>query len=86
MNKETLNNLYGKGCYADTDSLKEVYHSGMTHAEIANLFNDAMLELRADVKGLLHETPYKSEDIDSIYEHDLAIYEVLRKIDKFIRN
>lgn len=95
MSKETLNNLYGKMCYADTDSFKEVYHSGKTHAEIDELFNedelndaiyDTLINLRAEVDSLLHKAPYKSEDIDAIYEHDMAIYQVLHKIDKYIRS
>lgn len=89
MNKETLNNLYGKMCYADTDSFKEVYHSGRAHAENDEL-NDAiyytLIDLRQDVNSLLHEAPYKSEDIDAIYEHDMAIYKALHKIDKYIRS
>jgi len=95
MSKETLNNLYGKMCYAGTDSFKEVYHSGRTHAEDDELFNEdelndaifnTLINLRKEVNSLLHEEPYKSEDIDAIYEHDMAIHQALRKIDKYIRS
>lgn len=92
---KTLNSLYGMMVYEDTDSLKEVFHSGKTHAETDELFNEdevndaiynTLIDLRSEVNGLIHKAPYKSEDIDAIYEHDMAIYQALHKIDKFIRS
>lgn len=101
MSKETLNNLYGKMCYADTDSIRDNFTDGSSNKitdqelqirqkygeELTDIIFNLLIDVRKDIKGLLREVENsnKMKMIDDC-NYNIALLDAVDKVDSYIRS
>ena len=101
MSKETLNNLYGKMRYADTDSIRDNFTDGSSNKitdqelqirqkygeELTDIIFNLLIDVRKDIKGLLREVE-NSNKMKMIEDcsYNIALLDAVDKVDSYIRS
>ena len=101
MSKETLNNLYGKMRYADTDSIRDNFTDGGSNKiadqelqirqkygeELTDIIFNLLIDVRKDIKGLLREVDNsnKQKMIEDC-NYNIALLDAVDKVDSYIRS
>lgn len=101
MSKETLNNLYDKMCYADTDSISDNFKNGISNKvtdqeqqirqkygeELPDIIFNLLIDVRKDIKGLLREVE-NSNKMKMIEDcnYNIALLDAIDKVDSYIRS
>ena len=101
MSKETLNNLYGKMRYADTDSIRDNFTDGSSNKitdqelqirqkygeELTDIIFNLLIDVRKDIKGLLREVDNsnKQKMIEDC-NYNIALLDAVDKVDSYIRS
>ena len=101
MSKEALNNLYGKMCYADTDSIHDNFADGSSNKitdqelqirqkygeELTEIIFNLLIDVRKDIKGLLREVE-NSNKMKMIEDcnYNIALLDAVDKVDSYIRS